>query len=143
MRYFFILMVLFFSLSAKANEEKMKEWTYSNTIDDILACSAYYFISAMGLERAKNPESTEVMNHSDKLAFMAAYLGEDINLKQKVIDSKFKLHLDNQLKIIDNDYNNLSLLIVEYNETCQNWYNDNFKTRILFWTEDYIKRFGE
>ena len=82
MKILLSLIFLFFSLSAKANEEKMKEWTYSNTIDDILACSAYYFISAMGLERAKNPESTEVMNHSNKLAFMAAYLGEDINLKQ-------------------------------------------------------------
>ena len=143
MKILLSLIFLFFYFSEKADEAKMEEWTYINTIDDILSCSTYYFISAMGLERAKDSNSAKVMKHSDELTFMAAYLGEGINLKKETIDSKLELHLKEQLSIIDNDYKNLSLLIVKYAENCKDWYNDNFKTRMLFWVDEYNKRFGE
>ena len=129
--------LIFISFNLNANEEKLREWAYINTIDDMLGCSAYYFISAIGLQRANNSEHEQVMNHSDKLAFMAAFLAENIDIKKETLDSKLKLHINNQLKIIDNNYNNLSLLTIEYLEPCVDWFNDNFKSRILYWVQKY------
>ena len=143
MKFLIALIILTYSFFINAGELEKKELIYSNLMDDIIACSTYYSISAEGLKRAKNPEAEAIMNLSNRFGIMALNVAKEINLKEETIQSKFKLHSNNQLKILDYDYKNLSLLILEYNEKCVSWLSDEFQSRLIFWTEDYLKRFGE
>ena len=68
---------------------------------------------------------------------MAIYLGEDINIKPGVIDSKFIAQRDSQIRIIDGNYGNLTLLNDVYEDKCIEWYEDDFKSRILNCVQEY------
>ncbi len=132
-----ITILILLSFNLYANEEKIREYAYLNTIDDILGCSAYYLIVAEGLERKNDSSYEKVRNLSRVLILMAAHLGKDINIKQGVIDSKLFAQRDYQIKIIDGNFANLTLLNDEYKDRCIEWYDDNFQARIFYWAEKY------
>ena len=137
MKYLTLFILVVFATNLYANEEKIREYAYSNTIDDILGCSAYYLIVAEGLERKNNSSYEKVRNLSRVLILMAAHLGKEINIKPGVIDSKLLTQRDYQIKIIDGNYINLTLLNDEYEDRCIEWYDDNFQARIFYWAEKY------
>ena len=142
---FVLIFILLFPVSLMANtlDEERREWVLSNLMDDMLSCSVYYFIGGDALQKANQETHSQFYAVSKELMDRSKAIAFEINMKELVVETKWKQHLKSQTDIIENNYKNLSLLSDMFDDTCPHWVSNSFQDRINHWAYEWSKRFED
>ena len=143
-----VLKIIIFSLFicnsafAETKEEKRAEYVLLNMQQDYLSCYSFYKIGAEYVRKSNGEASIieGIEKSSDTSLKLAHETGEIIGLATDEMSKKVKFEMKTQLKLIDNNFNNASLLIERYAQTCKILI-ENKKERISFWEKKAIIKF--
>jgi len=99
-------------LDARTADE---ETARNNFASELVECAAYFDICAEGIRRTGNLEGAVKAEAAAKSALDIAR----IYSRDDVVLARYKLAMEHQIKTIDGNYANLSLLIVKYKDICK------------------------
>ncbi|MEO1932553.1 MAG: hypothetical protein ABGX41_11755 [Pseudohongiella sp.] len=119
------LMMCFSFGSAFAYDEQR---AMTNLSHDFAECSAFYFISAQG---ARNSGAEELAKGLEGQAKVAAVISGEFS-NAEVFKARVKLAVEEQLKVINKDYSNMSILMSKYLNFCQSLMTSP-KERMAYW----------
>jgi len=130
------------SAFAETKEEKRAKYVLLNMQQDYITCYAFYKIGAEYVRKSKGKPSIieGIEKSSDTSLRLAHETGEIIGMTSAEMSSKVKAEMQNQLDLIDNDFNNASVLLEKYAQTCKNLI-ENKKERIFFWEKKASNKF--
>jgi hypothetical protein len=126
----------------ETKEEKRARYVLINMQNDYIECYSFYKIGAEYV-RKSNGNSEIVLGiekSSDTSLQLAHETGEIIGMTSDKMSSKVKSQMKKQLDLIDNDFNNASLLLKKHAQKCKNLI-ENKKQRISFWEEKASNKF--
>jgi hypothetical protein len=138
----FILLVISNHAYAETIEEKKARFVLLNMQHDYISCYVFYKI---GTEYVKTTGGDSniiegIEKSSDTSLKLAHDVGEIIGLTAEEMSKKTKNEMKNQLNLIDNDFNNASILLEKYAKNCKNLIEDK-KQRISFWEKKATEKF--
>ena len=127
---------------AETKEEKRAEYVLLNMQQDYITCYAFYKIGAEYVRKSKGKPSIieGIEKSSDTSLKLVHETGEIMGITSAEMSSKVKTEMQNQLDLIDNDFNNASVLLEKYAQTCKNLI-ENKKERISFWEKKASNKF--
>jgi len=137
------LMLLFSNLAyAETKEEKREKYVLLNMQQDYISCYSFYKIGAeYAKESNGDPEIIKgIEKSSDHSLRLAHDTGEIIGMTIDEMSKMIKSEIKNQLDLINNDFNNASVLIEKYAQVCKRLIEDK-KKRISFWEEKADNKF--
>ena len=126
----------------QSNEEKRAKFVLINMQKDYITCYSFYKIGAEYV-RKSNGDNTiidGIEKSSDTSLKLAYETGEIMGMTADKMSSKVESEIKNQLDLIDNNFNNASILLEKYAQTCKNLI-ENKKQRISFWEKQAANKF--
>jgi hypothetical protein len=124
--------------AAQTSNETVRR-VMNNVGHESVECAAYMFVASAGL--AKTPKFAVVSEGYSKvgeeLLKRAAIVAEQIGQKLDAVDARLKMSTDDMMKLIDNDFTNISILLNRYSEHCK-IVAENFEARMQFWTNKVL-----
>ena len=131
-----IVLGLFLSGSAYAEtvEEKRSQYIYNNLSSEYTECQHYYLIASEAM-KTNDPDAKIIKNavDSSKLAGELAFMyGDEAGMSVDGMLARSKLFVDVMLKSMDNNYANISVLLIEYGEKCKSMI-ETPEVRNQFW----------
>ena len=145
-RNFFKIIILILLISSSAfaetKEEKRAKYVLLNMQQDYITCYAFYKIGAEYVRKLKGKSSIidGIEKSSDTSLRLVHETGEIIGMTSAEMSSLVKIEMQNQLDLIGNDFNNASVLLEKYAQTCKNLI-ENKKERISFWENKASNKF--
>jgi len=127
---------------AKTNEELRAEYVLSNMQQDYITCYCFYKIGTEYIKKSDGETGIieGVEKSADTSLKLAHETGEMMGMATEEMASKVKLEMKKNLDLIDNDFNNTSILLKKYAQNCKNLI-ENKKERISFWEEKAAIKF--
>jgi hypothetical protein len=152
-----ILQILFFSLfvtnisnsetdnkkiTEKSMEEKRAQFILLNMQQDYITCYSFYKIGAEYVKKSNGDNSIiqEIEKSANTSLKLAHETGEIMDMTTNNMSKKVKSEIKNQLKLIDNNFNNASILLEKYAKQCKKIIEDK-KQRISFWEKKTKNKF--
>ena len=126
----------------QTKEEKIAKYVLFNMQQDYITCYSFYKIGAEYV-RQSNGDSNVIKGiekSSDSSLKLAYETGEIMGMTIDKMSSKVVSEIKNQLNLIDNNFNNASILLEKYAQTCKNLIG-NKKQRISFWEKQAANKF--
>jgi hypothetical protein len=137
------LSLLFNNLAfAETKEEKRAKYILLNMHQDYIACYSFYKIGAEYVRKSNgNTEIIEGIEKSSEHSLKLAHdTGEMIGMTSDEMSTMVKSEIKNQLDLIDNDFNNASVLLEKFSQMCKKIIEDK-KQRIYFWEKKAVNKF--
>ena len=122
------------SAYAETVEEKRSHYIYNNLSSEYMECQHYYLIASEAM-KTNDPDSKIIKNavDSSKLAGELAFMyGDEAGMTVDGMLARTKLLVDDMLKSMDNNYANISVLLIEYGEKCKSMI-ETPEVRNQFW----------
>ena len=122
------------SAYAETVEEKRSHYIYNNLSSEYMECQHYYLIASEAM-KTNDPDSKIIKNavDSSKLAGELAFMyGDEAGMTVDGMLARSKLYVDDMLKSMDNNYANISVLLIEYGEKCKSMI-ETPEVRNQFW----------
>ena len=119
---------------AETVEEKRSSYIYNNLSSEYTECQHYYLIASEAM-KTNDPDSKIIKNaiDSSKLAGELAFMyGDEAGMTVDGMLARTKLLVDDMLKSMDNNYANISVLLVRYGEKCKSMI-ETPEVRNQFW----------
>ena len=119
---------------AETTEEKRSHYIYNNLSSEYTECQHYYLIASEAM-KTNDPDSKIIKNavDSSKLAGELAFMyGDEAGMTVDGMLARTKLLVDDMLKSMDNNYANISVLLVRYGEKCKSMI-ETPEVRNQFW----------
>ena len=117
-----IVLVLWCNVSvAETTEEKRSHYIYNNLSSEYTECQHYYLIASEAM-KTNDPDSKIIKNavDSSKLSSELAFMyGQEAGMTVDGMLARSKLFVDEMLKSMDNNYANISVLLIKYGEKCK------------------------
>ena len=150
-----IILSLLFSNSAYAEtknefifektiEEKRAKYVLSNMQQDYITCYSFYKIGAEYVRKSNGDiDAIKGIEKSSDTSLKLTYeTGEIMGMTSDEMSLKVKSEMKKQLDLIDNNFNNASILLKKYSQICKNLI-ENKEQRISFWEKKASKKFNE
>ena len=127
---------------AETIEEKRAKYVLSNMQQDYITCYVFYKIGAEYIRKAEGDEKIieGVEKSADTSLKFAHETGEIMGMVTEEMASKVKFEMKKNLDLIDNDFNNASILLKKHAQNCKKVI-ENKKERISFWEEKAAIKF--
>ena len=140
--FLFLSLLICCKSYAKTNEELRAEYVLSNMQQDYITCYCFYKIGAEYIKKSDGePNIIEgVEKSADTSLKLAHETGEIMGMVTEEMSLKVKLEMKKNLDLIDNDFNNASILLKKYAQNCKKLI-ENKKQRISFWEEKAANKF--
>tara|TARA_X000000368_G_C22640272_1_gene540714 strand:- start:120 stop:566 length:447 start_codon:yes stop_codon:yes gene_type:complete len=140
--FLFLSLLICCKSYAKTNEELRAEYVLSNMQQDYITCYCFYKIGAEYIKKSDGePNIIEgVEKSADTSLKLAHETGEIMGMVTEEMSLKVKLEMKKNLDLIDNDFNNASILLKKYAQNCKKLI-ENKKERISFWEEKAANKF--
>ena len=140
--YIFLTTIACTFCFAETKEELMVKYILTAMQQDYITCYCFYKI---GTEYIKESDGETgiiegVEKSADTSLKLAHETGEMMGMATEEMASKVKLEMKKNLDLIDNDFNNTSILLKKYAQNCKNLI-ENKKERISFWEEKAAIKF--
>ena len=122
------------SAYAETVEEKRSHYIYNNLSSEYMECQHYYLIASEAM-KTNDPDSKIIKNavDSSKLAGELAFMyGDEAGMTVDGMLARSKLYVDDMLKSMDNNYANISVLLIKYGEKCKSMI-ETPEVRNQFW----------
>lgn len=125
---FAFLAVFLTPLSFAQGLSENQRQALNNFQAELLECAMFYEISAVGLKRNGSPASIASSPHANKskeeLVMMASLVGKRIGMSVQGMTEWANLSYKSQMKKMDGNFVNYSILLQEYLEPCTVLLND-------------------
>ena len=140
--FLFLSLLICCKSYAKTNEELRAEYVLSNMQQDYITCYCFYKIGAEYIKKSDGePNIIEGVEKSADTSLKLAYeMGEIMGMVTEEMSLKVKSEMKKNLDLIDNDFNNASILLKKYAQNCKKLI-ENKKERISFWEEKAANKF--
>ena len=140
--FLFLSLLICCKSYAKTNEELRAEYVLSNMQQDYITCYCFYKIGAEYIKKSDGePNIIEgVEKSADTSLKLVHETGEIMGMVTEEMSLKVKLEMKKNLDLIDNDFNNASILLKKYAQNCKKLI-ENKKERISFWEEKAANKF--
>ena len=140
--FLFLSLLICCKSYAKTNEELRAEYVLSNMQQDYITCYCFYKIGAEYIKKSDGePNIIEgVEKSADTSLKLAHETGEIMGMVTEEMSLKVKSEMKKNLDLIDNDFNNASILLKKYAQNCKKLI-ENKKERISFWEEKAANKF--
>ena len=100
-----------------------------------MECAAYFGIVSIGFENSNKPDAAKKYEEvRDNALERAAILTEQAGLKAETVGARFNMAVEETSKRIDMNTSNISVLMNDYRDLCQEVMTDPEK-RGRYWTE--------
>ena len=108
---------------------------FNNMAQETVECAAYFGIVSIGFENSNKPDAAKKYEEvRDTLSSDAAILTEQAGLKAETVGARFNMAVEEMSKRIDMNTSNISVLMNDYRDLCQEVMTDPEK-RGRYWTE--------
>jgi len=126
----------------QTKEEKRAKYVLLNMQQDYITCYSFYKIGAEYVRKSNGDSNVikGIEKSSDSSLKLAYETGEIMGMTADKMSSKVESEIKNQLDLIDNNFNNASILLEKYAQTCKNLI-ENKKQRISFWEKQAANKF--
>lgn len=126
----------------QTKEEKRAKYVLLNMQQDYITCYSFYKIGAEYVRKSNGDSNVikGIEKSSDSSLKLAYETGEIMGMTADKMSSKVESEIKNQLDLIDNNFNNASILLEKYAQTCKNLI-ENKKQRISFWEKKALDKF--
>jgi len=126
----------------QTKEEKRAKYVLLNMQQDYITCYSFYKIGAEYVRKSNGDSNVikGIEKSSDSSLKLAYETGEIMGMTADKMSSKVESEIKNQLDLIDNNFNNASILLEKYAQTCKNLI-ENKKQRISFWEKEAANKF--
>jgi len=127
---------------AETKEEERAKYVLLNMQQDYITCYSFYKIGAEYVRKSNGDANVinGIEESSDTSLRLAHETGELMSMTTDEMTLKVKSEMKNQLNLIDNNFNNASVLLKKYSQSCKNLI-ENKKERISFWEKKAIEKF--
>ena len=131
-------------ITMESKDKKKAKYILENMHQDYIVCYSFYKIGAEYIKKTNgDPNIVEgVENSSDTSLKLAYETGEMMSMTNEEMSAKIKSEMKNQLNLIDNNFNNASILLEKYAQVCKNLI-ENKEQRITFWEKKSLKSLNE
>ena len=128
----------------KSKEEKRAKYVLLNMQQDYIICYSFYKIGAEYVRKSNGGAGVinGIEKSSDTSLKLAHETGEIMSMTNDEMSSKVKSEMQKQLNLINNNFNNASILLEKYGQRCKDLI-ENKKQRISFWEAQAAKKFNE
>ena len=123
-------------------EEKRSHYIYNNLSSEYSECQHYFLIGSEAL-KTNNPDPKVVKNFVDssKLAGKLSFMyGQEAGMAVEAMLARTNLIVDDMLKSLNNNYANISILLVKYGEKCKAMI-DNPEIRNQYWINKAYEKY--
>jgi len=129
-------------ITEKTKKEKRAQFILVNMQQDYITCYSFYKIGTKYVIKSNGDSSIiQGIEKSADISLKLAYeTGEIMGMTAKNMSKKVESEMTNQLKLIDNDLNNASILLEKYAKQCKKIIQDK-KQRIGFWEKKAKNKF--
>ena len=126
----------------QTKEEKRAKYVLLNMQQDYITCYSFYKIGAEYVRKSNGDSNVikGIEKSSDSSLKLAYETGEVMGMTTDKMSSKVESKIKNQLDLIGNNFNNASILLEKYAQTCKNLIG-NKKQRISFWEKQAANKF--
>lgn len=135
---------LAFSQDRPSDTEILNE-IMNNVSEEYVVCAAYYAMVASAVEDSGDEATAnsykQVYETTIALAFAAAQSGRSEEMAMKVTTARLNIHLDDMESEIENDYSNMSLLMVKHLKRCE-WVVNHTDAFFQEWQDKIFSRYA-
>ena len=127
---------------AETLEEKRDHYIYNNLSSEYTECMHYYLIASEAI-KTNDPDSKMIKNsiNSSNLASKLAFMyGEEAGMTVDGMVARSKLYADDMLKSLDNNYANISVLLIKYGDQCKGMI-ENPEVRNQYWINKAYEKY--
>ncbi len=144
LKIFFLNLLIANSTFAETKEQEKAKYVLLNMHQDYITCYSFYKIGAEYVRKSNsNNKIINGIEKSSNTSLRHVYeTAELMGMQTQEMSSKIKPEMENQLNLIDNNFNNASVLLEKYAQTCKNLI-ENKKQRISFWEKKATEKFNE
>ena len=144
LKIFFLNLLIGNSAFAETKEQEKAKYVLLNMQQDYITCYSFYKIGAEYVRKSNsNNKIINGIEKSSNTSLRHVYeTAELMGMQTQEMSSKIKSEIENQLNLIDNNFNNASVLLEKYAQTCKNLI-ENKKQRISFWEKKATEKFNE
>ena len=123
-------------------DQKRNHYIYNNLSMDYNACQHYFLIMSEALKtNDSDPSKVKNFVDSSKLASQLAFsYGVDAGLTNEAMLARSKILINEMLKSINNDFTNMSVLLLEYGEFCKSLI-DTPEIRNQYWINKAFEKY--
>lgn len=144
MRSFLAALILVGLVAPVQTAEKMspmKALAYNNFHQEMVDCVAYYSIAADALRKRGEVDTVRKYKTSiNGLLRRIFVVAGEIGMKNEAAQARIRMTMAEQLKSINNDLINISILLEKYAYLCKDVI-ENPEARFLHWLKEADKRF--
>ena len=135
-----LVLVLIFCNVSFASTEKATRWIFHNVMNEHIACSTYFQITADALNAsARNDLAKKNMKFSRDNLEIAISIAENIaKVKFEAVMAIAEKNMKEQMEMIDNKYRNLAILEKKYSNRCLFLMRDQ-KAFVDYYTKKYFE----
>jgi len=144
LKIFFLNLLIANSTFAETKEQEKAKYVLLNMHQDYITCYSFYKIGAEYVRKSNsNNKIINGIEKSSNTSLRHVYeTAELMGMQTQEMSSKIKPEMENQLNLIDNNFNNASVLLEKYAQTCKNLI-ENKKQRISFLEKKATEKFNE
>ena len=122
-----LILILVFALLVNGNafgetlDEKRNQYIYNNLSFEYSECQHYYLIVSEAL-KTNNPDPKVIQDYlsaSKSAGDIAFVFGQEAGLTVEAMLARTKISVDQMLKSMNNNYANISVLFVKYQDLCE------------------------
>jgi len=121
-----LIFLLTLSLNVNAYDKVRAK---NNLASDYVECAVFFTLSAQAIENTEGKSETYTTFDT---AATTAFITANSLSNAETANARFSLYADDQLKQIDNDFSNLSILMTVYLDLCENLLKDPTE-RYQYW----------
>lgn len=118
----FAILLSIFSASFAVDDETEKRM-FNELAYEAIECVSYFLITSEGFRNSPNLKGSEkgaqdYQKAADKLLMWAFALSKQAGLHPKTVESRLSLEMKDQMKRINNNTSNISILMADYLDSC-------------------------
>jgi len=129
-------------VTTESKVEEEARYILENMHQDYITCYSFYKIGSEYIKKTNGDPAIikGVEDSYDTSLKLVHETGEMISMTNHEMSSKIKSEIKNQLNLIDNNFNNSSILLKKYARVCKNLIEDKAQ-RIFFWEKQALEKF--
>jgi len=121
--FLIVFCILYFSVCFGDEMQDQAKLGFNNFSEKCIVCSVYYSIASEAFLRSNLNQDSKVADQNREdlilMAYQTASMGRTPEMASKVTTARMELTMQEMLKEINNNIENISILILKYGKSCK------------------------
>lgn len=132
------------ALSAAPSPEEFQAEVADNISTEYIECAAFYALAALAVEKSgvDGTAFQKAFENATEAAMLTATTGRSPDMAKKVVAARFEMFSKGMMREIENNYSNLSILMVKHGDSCKSALEDMDAT-FKKWTDKTLEKYKD